>query len=253
MTTTKPECPDGGTCHHHCGSGPCFRVSGCSPLSGVFPNDRWPAHVTAAHAARAPKGVWKWEHMLKLEPKGHRVFRDARDDFKAPERRGWAIADNSGGHPDTTEDGVLWLDFTRPIRVTIGEFAGATLPVRKERDLDHIGYTVMVGIDALLTIRKHFRSWPVELTEKAQTLIAAIELPAVSPPPEEHSLLDALIAATTGVELRSALAAYEATGDHNHGSGRIRPGGPCGYGDDCWVKRARESLAAIEALNHPTR
>lgn len=199
---------------------------------------------------------WKWENALKLEPKGHRIFRDARDDFKAPEQRLWAIADNSGTYPHGTDDGVLWLDFTRPIRVTIGEYAGASLPVRKERDLDHVGYSVMIGVEAFLTIRKHFRAWPIELSDATQTLVTALGLPAVSPMSERHALLGALVAETTGARLRTALAAYEATGDHDHslhGTRPIKPGGPCGNGDDCWVKRARASLAAIEALNHPTR
>ena len=129
------------------------------------------------------KTAWKWEQMLRLEPKGHRIFRDARDDFQAPELRRWAIADNSGGQPDTTDDGVLWLDLTRPITVTVGEYAGAGLPVLKERDrgpdaLD--GYYVSVGIDALLTIRQRFPAWKVTLTKDAATLVAALTLaPAV--------------------------------------------------------------------------
>lgn len=38
----KLVCPDGGTCHHLCQTAACFRVLGCGPLSGVFPDDRWP-------------------------------------------------------------------------------------------------------------------------------------------------------------------------------------------------------------------
>jgi hypothetical protein len=125
------------------------------------------------------KTEWKWDNEIKLEPKGHRIFRDARDDFKAPELRGWAIADNSGGRPHTTEDGVLWLDFSRPVVVSVGQYAGATLPVRKERDGGD-GYTVMVGIDALLTIRQRFPAWKITLSKDAATLVAALTLaPAV--------------------------------------------------------------------------
>jgi hypothetical protein len=67
-----------------------------------------------------------------------------------------------------------------------------------------------------------------------------------------HALMFALIDATNGTDLRRLLTEYEATGDHDHGRGPIKPGAPCnGYlGDDCWVKRARASLAAIEALDH---
>jgi hypothetical protein len=35
-------CPDGGTCHHECSVGPCFRTLCCGPLSGVFLGDVWP-------------------------------------------------------------------------------------------------------------------------------------------------------------------------------------------------------------------
>lgn len=47
-TPERRSCPDDGRCHHACVSG-CFRVTAASPLSGVFPNDRWPAAVVAEH------------------------------------------------------------------------------------------------------------------------------------------------------------------------------------------------------------
>lgn len=51
-------CPDGGRCWHTCplveggpeGKGaPCWRVTHSGPLSGVFPDDRWPDDVKAEH------------------------------------------------------------------------------------------------------------------------------------------------------------------------------------------------------------
>lgn len=42
LESIRPECPDGGRCHHRCAAS-CFRVKTCSPLSGVYPDDRWPA------------------------------------------------------------------------------------------------------------------------------------------------------------------------------------------------------------------
>jgi len=39
-------CPDGGYCHHNCAPDNCFRVGRASPLSGVYPDDRWPADLT---------------------------------------------------------------------------------------------------------------------------------------------------------------------------------------------------------------
>lgn len=41
-------CPDGGYCHHEC-ERYCFRVFCCSPLTGEFPDDRWPNEVKEAH------------------------------------------------------------------------------------------------------------------------------------------------------------------------------------------------------------
>lgn len=44
-------CPDGGVCLHGC-TAECFRVGTCSPLPGVFPNDRWPPVVLSQHVRR---------------------------------------------------------------------------------------------------------------------------------------------------------------------------------------------------------
>lgn len=48
----KALCPDGGTCHHSCEAGPCFRVKHCGPLSKVFPNDEWPIDIKTEHLRR---------------------------------------------------------------------------------------------------------------------------------------------------------------------------------------------------------
>lgn len=41
-------CPDDARCWHECETG-CFRVTTCGPLSGVYPEDRWPEEVVHAH------------------------------------------------------------------------------------------------------------------------------------------------------------------------------------------------------------
>ena len=58
--------------------------------------------------------------------------------------------------------------------------------------------------------------------------------------------LDRLHCALRVVEkvLPAILAAYEATGDHDHGRGAIAPGAPC-PGGDCLVDKARRILAAL--------
>lgn len=40
---------------------------------------------------------------------------------------------------------------------------------------------------------------------------------------------------------------YERTGDHSHGGRPLKPGAPCGTGTDCWVRRVREALAALDS------
>jgi len=49
-------------------------------------------------------------------------------------------------------------------------------------------------------------------------------------------------------QLRRELVEYEATGDHDHGSGPIRPGGMCGSGEDCIVGHTRKALAELNAI-----
>jgi hypothetical protein len=46
--SVEEKCPDGGACHHDCGAS-CWRVTTCAPLSGVFPDDEWPADVVAVN------------------------------------------------------------------------------------------------------------------------------------------------------------------------------------------------------------
>ncbi len=55
----------------------------------------------------------------------------------------------------------------------------------------------------------------------------------------------ALRAQSAATDLRAALAAYEATGDHDHGRGPIAVGGPCGAGSDCNVRRTRELIELL--------
>jgi hypothetical protein len=55
MTDSQRECPDDGACHHRCGA-VCWRVLMCGPLSGKFPDDRWPPEILAANADDRPGG-----------------------------------------------------------------------------------------------------------------------------------------------------------------------------------------------------
>jgi hypothetical protein len=51
--------------------------------------------------------TYKWG-IVTILPDGHRIFPDRHSERVA-------IADNSGLTPQNTDDGILWLDFKRPL------------------------------------------------------------------------------------------------------------------------------------------
>lgn len=68
--------------------------------------------------------TYAWLLSLKVS-RGHRYFTDA-------ETKRVAVADDSGRTPDQTDDGVLWLDTSRPIKLGL---EGADIPLlRPSRD-----------------------------------------------------------------------------------------------------------------------
>jgi len=60
--------------------------------------------------------------LLKKFADGHRFYIDRTNGRIA-------VADNSGTYPDSTDDGVMWLDFERSPNVDAGDFNG--FPVEK--------------------------------------------------------------------------------------------------------------------------
>lgn len=56
MSTDKKKCPDDGACHHGCAR-LCFRVQFCGPLSGVYPDDRWPEEIKTEYSQRIVEGL----------------------------------------------------------------------------------------------------------------------------------------------------------------------------------------------------
>lgn len=51
----------------------------------------------------------QWEFLFRA-PRGHQFFREEQTGLIA-------VADDSGNTPDSTDDGILYLDSTRPIKV----------------------------------------------------------------------------------------------------------------------------------------
>ena len=68
---------------------------------------------------------------------------------------------------------MLWLDFTRPLQVEIGEYGMVSIPVVSDRSPDH-SYWTGAGVDALVVLRTKFPAWEVCVGEKARKLCAAL-------------------------------------------------------------------------------
>lgn len=73
------------------------------------------------------KTEYKWVKLLGFKA-GLRYFRDTLTDQVA-------VADNSGKYPDTTEDGVLWLNLDVAVAIELGsrEYSRVTVPVKSVR------------------------------------------------------------------------------------------------------------------------
>jgi hypothetical protein len=86
-------------------------------------------------------------NLLDVLPGGHRLF--ARPDSTAI-----YIADRSGKTPDLTDDGLLWLDQTRPLKIDGGH---CVVPVVAESSSS---YVVPVEAVDLLILSDRYR-WPI--------------------------------------------------------------------------------------------
>ena len=79
------------------------------------------------------------------------------------------------------------------------------------------------------------RAYAFELLAKADEVDSA---PSITP------ILELARALNNVDDLPNVLARYEASGDHDHGRGSIKPGEPC-PGGDCLVARAREIISKL--------
>ena len=84
---------------------------------------------------KSTSSPYTWCEQIAL-PDGHRIF---RSDFNR-----WAIADESGSIPEQTNDGVLWLDFKRPLKIETNVFEPSPtlkeymfVPLRDEANDQH--------------------------------------------------------------------------------------------------------------------
>ena len=103
--------------------------------------------------------TYHWEPVIVL-PDEHRLFPLHGNPFK------WvAIADNSGITPDQTDDGVLWLDFDRPLLidaddvVTVPTQSILSIPVKRQRDGER--FSTVTNMSTMLYLSATF-NWPIE-------------------------------------------------------------------------------------------
>lgn len=68
---------------------------------------------------------YRWQLEYKPGWEGHAYFWDTRSQPVAGWRYHLAIADQSGSNPEETADGILYVDFSRPIREDEG-WVGST-------------------------------------------------------------------------------------------------------------------------------
>jgi hypothetical protein len=122
---------------------------------------------------------YKWEPGIRLEKSGHRIFHEIRHAFAAPETCRWAIADNSGTTPDRTDDGVLWLDFSRTLTVGIDN---CDIPVTVERD-EARKSRCPCGLAAIAALHEKFPGWKLQPTDAAGHLLAIFGMTPEPKPP----------------------------------------------------------------------
>lgn len=120
------------------------------------------------------KRDYKWAEVHRMEKGGHRIFREDRGEYAAPETCRWAIADNSGSRPETTEDGVMWLDFTRPLDVSLfREACVVSIPVTSERSDNVVGFSCGAGVDTFAALVERFPAWKVRMSTPAKKFVEA--------------------------------------------------------------------------------
>lgn len=120
------------------------------------------------------KRDYKWAEVHRLEKGGHRIFREDRGEYAAPETCRWAIADNSGSRPETTDDGVLWLDFARPLDVSLDRGSWVvSIPVTSARRADITDLRCGGGVDTFSALVERFPAWGVRMSASAKKFVKA--------------------------------------------------------------------------------
>lgn len=121
--TDRMQCPDGGVCHHDCAESECFRVRSAGPVSGVFPNNEWPAHVVAEYGGPPAE-----EHVVTFYYDNNRLSTVLYGGVDEIAKR--IIEARTEGRPFrlTAPDNVTIIDLAQVPVVRIKSEVGAELP-----------------------------------------------------------------------------------------------------------------------------
>ena len=106
-----------------------------------------------------------WTRICKLEPGGHKLFREENYLIQA---LAYAIADDSGSTPDKTDDGPLYLDFDKPLRLEGRTRVCVSFPVT-DRNGKAAGYA-STGIRGGRTLLQLFPGWTVRFDRHTKHL-----------------------------------------------------------------------------------
>jgi hypothetical protein len=113
----------------------------------------------------------KWVKLARLKS-GHTIFRGIAEVNDRVDVAGdVAIADRSGPVPDQTDDGILWLDPSRPMLISP---TGVRLPVIVEHD-GHKAWTHTTPADVPVIIDAMPNQWCAEYTLDVAALFKAFD------------------------------------------------------------------------------
>lgn len=104
-----------------------------------------------------------WSEPIRIESRGHRIFQEIDG------KNRWAIADNTGPTPDTTESGILWIELALPIQVDMNQ---ATMWVWSQRAKR--GTRIALKIEGALYLVKKF-GMKVEFSPAMHTLLELVD------------------------------------------------------------------------------
>ena len=109
-----------------------------------------------------------WSEPIRIESRGRRIFQE----IGGLDR--WAIADNTGPTPETTESGILWIETKMSIRIDMGPAGGQGLLCVWSQRYQR-GTRIAIKIEGALFLVKQL-NMKVEFASALDPLISLVKL-----------------------------------------------------------------------------